>query len=283
MTTVLNDITFGQFYPANSVIHRMDPRAKILFTVLFIVLTFVAKVSVSLLITALFLGAVIGLTKIPLKMYVKTLKPILPIVLLTSVINVFYGTKGVVLLDVWKITITSGGVLTALYMSLRICLLILCSSMLTYTTSPTQLTDAIERLLSPLKYIKLDVHSLAMMMTIALRFIPTLIEETEKIMAAQKARGADLENGSLMSRIKALIPILIPLLISSFRRAAELADAMECRCYHGGESRTRMKQLHFQWFDVFALLGVAVLFAGVILCNIHLPGAIGNLIGGVLS
>ncbi len=277
---MLNDITFGQYYPANSVMHRLDPRFKLIFTVGFIVLAFMAKVAVALWIVGLFLFFMILLSKIPLKMYLKTLKPIIPIVVITSVINAIYVTDGIPLVSFWKITITSGGVLTAVYMSVRICLMILCSSMLTYTTTPTQLTDAIERLLSPLKYIKLDVHSLAMMMTIALRFIPTLIEETEKIMSAQKARGADLESGGLMSRIKALIPILIPLLISSFRRAAELADAMECRCYHGGEGRTRMKQLKPGVKDYVSLVVFGLVLAGVILSNRMLSGFIYGLILG---
>ncbi len=267
---MLNDITFGQYYPGNSLIHRLDPRMKLVLTVGFIVLAFMAKVAVSILGVTLFLGVLIFLSRIPFKMYLKTLKPIIPIIVITSILNAVYVTNGTVLVSFWKITVTSGGVLTALYMSMRICLLILCSSMLTYTTTPTQLTDAIERLFSPLKYLKLDVHSLAMMMTIALRFIPTLIEETEKIMSAQKARGANLESGGLLSRIKALIPILIPLLISSFRRAAELADAMECRCYHGGKGRTRMKRLHLSAMDFVSLtlligVGVGIVFANRLL------------------
>ncbi len=280
---MLNDITFGQYYPGNGVIHKMDPRAKILFTIAFIVLSFIAGNAVSLLLVTFALGVVILLSRIPLKMYLKTLKPIIPIIILTSIINALYVSSGKVLVEWQFITITSGGLLTALYMSTRIALLIMCSSMLTYTTTPTQLTDAIERLLSPLKYIKLDVHSLAMMMTIALRFIPTLIEETEKIMSAQKARGADMENGGLLKRIKALIPVLIPLLISSFRRASELADAMECRCYHGGKGRTRMKKLHIGLIDLVSLIALAAVFVGVIFANAHLSGVLYSLfIGGVL-
>ena len=275
---MLNDITFGQYYPGTSVIHRLDPRMKLVFTIGFIVLAFMAKVAVSVAGVALFLGVLIFCSRIPLKMYLKTLKPIIPIVVITSVLNAIYVTDGTQLVSFWKITITSGGVLTALYMSVRICLLILCSSMLTYTTTPTQLTDAIERLFSPLKYIKIDVHSLAMMMTIALRFIPTLIEETEKIMSAQKARGANLESGGLLSRIKALIPILIPLLISSFRRAAELADAMECRCYHGGKGRTRMKQLHLSPKDFVALGLLVAVGVGIVFANRFLSGYVYTLI-----
>lgn len=280
---MLNDITFGQYYPANSLMHRLDPRVKILLTVGLIVLCFVARIAPSLLLVALLTGILLLCTRVPVKMYLKTLKPIIPVILITSVINAVYVSSGTPLFQVWRITVTTGGVLTAVYMSVRICLLIMSSSMLTYTTTPTDLTDAIERLLTPLKWIRLDVHSLAMMMTIALRFIPTLIEETEKIMSAQKARGADVESGGLLSRIRALIPILIPLLISSFRRASELADAMECRCYHGGDDRTRMKQLHLRFWDVSLLILAAVCLGAIILSNHYLSGVLYTLLfGGVL-
>jgi energy-coupling factor transport system permease protein len=266
---MLSDITFGQYYPADSVVHKLDPRVKILLTTAFIVLSFVAKTAPAVLLTALFMGVLIVLSRIPFKMYLKTLKAIIPVIVLTSLINALYASSGVELFRIFSLSITSGGLMTAVFMSVRICLLILCSSMLTYTTTPTVLTDAIERLLSPLKVLRLDVHSLAMMMTIAMRFIPTLIEETEKIMAAQKARGADLESGGLTSRIKSLIPILIPLLISSFRRASELADAMECRCYQGGTGRTRMKQLHVATGDILSFVLFGVMFVAVILCNTY--------------
>lgn len=277
---MLNDITFGQYYPAKSPVHRLDPRIKILLTLLYIVLTFVARNAMSMLLAVMGLLVLIIASRIPIKLYLKTLKPIIPIIVLTSVINALYVSSGKELFRVFSVTVTSGGLLTAVYMSVRICLLIMCSSMLTYTTTPTDLTDAIERLLSPLKLIRLDVHSLAMMMTIALRFIPTLIEETEKIMSAQKARGADVESGGLLSRIKALIPILIPLLISSFRRASELADAMECRCYHGGDGRTRMKQLHLKARDVMLFSGVVLLLVCVILANSYLDGLLLRLFTG---
>lgn len=279
---MLNDITFGQYYPAESIMHRLDPRMKILLTVTYIVLTFLARNAVSLLLAALGLAVMVALTRIPLKMYRKTMKPIIPIIVITSIINALYVSGGVTLVHWRFITITSGGLLTAVYMSARIVMLIVCSSMLTYTTTPTDLTDAMERLLSPLKLIRLDVHSLAMMMTIALRFIPTLIEETEKIMSAQKARGADVESGGLLSRIRALIPILIPLLISSFRRASELADAMECRCYHGGDGRTRLKQLHFSGKDVGAITAMAVLLAAVVWTNLYADGVLYQLVTGGL-
>ena len=275
---MLNDITFGQYYPAESFVHKMDPRAKILFTVAFIVLSFVARNALGMLAAAVLMVGLTLLSRVPFKMYLKTLKPILPVIALTSLINALYVSSGTRLFQFWKITVTSGGVLTAVYMSTRIILLIFCSSMLTYTTTPTQLTDAIERLLSPLKLIKIDVHSLAMMMTIALRFIPTLIEETEKIMSAQKARGANLESGGLTSRIRALIPVLIPLLISSFRRASELADAMECRCYHGGEGRTRMICYKIGGRDLLVLLTLALFFAGVIAANLYGDGVLFGLL-----
>ncbi len=282
MAHVLNDITFGQYYPAKSPVHKLDPRAKILFTLTYIILTFVARNALSLLLAAAGLVVFLFTTRIPVKMYLKTMKPILPIIIITSLINALYVSGGKELFH-WKfITITSNGVLTAVYMSLRICLLILASSMLTYTTTPTDLTDAMERLLSPFKLLKLDVHTLAMMMTIALRFIPTLIEETEKIMSAQKARGADMESGGLMSRIRALIPILIPLLISSFRRASELADAMECRCYHGGDGRTRMKQLRFSLVDFLGFFLFALLLTGVIVANLSGNGVVFKLLTGGL-
>ncbi len=275
---MLNDITFGQYYPAESFVHKMDPRVKILFTVGFIVLSFVARNALGMIAAAVLMVGLTLLSRVPFKMYLKTLKPILPVIALTSLINALYVSSGTQLFQVWKITVTTGGVLTAVYMSTRILLLIFCSSMLTYTTTPTQLTDAIERLLSPLKLIRIDVHSLAMMMTIALRFIPTLIEETEKIMSAQKARGANLESGGLTSRIRALIPVLIPLLISSFRRASELADAMECRCYHGGEGRTRMISYKIGGRDVFVLLTLTLFFGGVIVANVYGDGVLFGLL-----
>ncbi len=277
---MLNDITFGQFYPAKSLVHKMDPRFKMVLTVAFIVFTFVAQNAISLVITAAALAIFIAATRIPVKMYLKTLKPIIPIIILTSVLNALYVSGGDTVVSFWKITITTGGITTAVYMSVRTAILIMCSSILTYTTSPTELTDAIERLFSPLNAIKVDVHSLAMMMTIALRFIPTLIEETDKIMSAQKARGADIESGGLIKRVKALVPILIPLLISSFRRASELADAMECRCYHGGEGRTRMKVMKASAIDYVSTGVFALLLAAIILSNTYCGGIIYSLIKG---
>ena len=267
---MLRDITFGQYYESRSVIHKTDPRIKIVLLILLIVFIFLAKNGFALGFAVLSVLAIMLITKIPLKLYLKNMKAILPVLIFTAVLNLFYVESGRVLVSFWKLQITTDGVSRAIFMATRIILLIFISSALTYTTTPNDLTDAIERLLSPLKYVGLKnaVHTLAMMMTIALRFIPTLIEEAEKIMNAQKARGADLENGKLTERVKALIPILIPLLISSVRRAYELAEAMECRCYNGGEGRTRMKQLHMVGRD-FVVFGAAVLIcAGIIVLNI---------------
>lgn len=267
---MLRDITFGQYYESRSVIHKTDPRIKIILLILLIVFIFLAKNGFALGFAVVSVFSIMLITKIPLKLYFKNMKAILPVLIFTAVLNLFYGESGKVLLSFWKLQITTDGVSRAVFMATRIILLIFISSALTYTTTPNDLTDAIERLLSPLKFIGLKnaVHTLAMMMTIALRFIPTLIEEAEKIMNAQKARGADLENGKLTERVKALIPILIPLLISSVRRAYELAEAMECRCYNGGEGRTRMKQMHLKGRD-FAVFGVAlVICSGIIALNI---------------
>ena len=253
---MLKDITFGQYIDSKSVIHRADPRVKIVLLIAVIIFIFLSQNFWGLGLSALFVLITMIVSKIPIKMYLKNFKAILPILIFTAVINAFYGD----------------GLERAGFMALRIALLIIISATLTYTTTPNDLTDAIEKLLSPLKFIglKTAVHTLAMMMTIALRFIPTLVEEAEKIMNAQKARGADLESGNLKEKIKALIPILIPLLFSAVRRAAELADAMECRCYNSGEGKTRMKQLKLHFRD-FAIIGVTVCFcAGVILLNVFI-------------
>lgn len=256
---MLKDITLGQYFPGESVIHRLDARFKIILITLFIVMLFVTQKALGLAVGGVFCLFAIVLSRIPAKMFVKSIKPIVPILIFTSLLNLLFIDKGTVLFA-WKfIHITQGGIQTSVFMVIRIMFLIAGTSLLTYTTSPIQLTDAIERLLSPLKKLHVPVHELAMMMTIALRFIPTLIEETDKIMAAQKARGADLESGSLMQRAKALIPILIPLFVSAFRRAEELATAMECRCYRGGEGRTRLRQMQSGARDYIAL-GVTCVF-----------------------
>ena len=261
---MLKDITLGQYFPGNSVIHRLDPRTKLILLVVYMVALFVASGWVSYGVMLLFLLTVIKISTIPGKAIVRGMKPLVMILIFTGVLNLFFTKEGTVLVDFWIITITTGGLERALFMMARILMLITGTFLLTYTTSPILLTDGIESLLNPLKKIKVPVHELAMMMSIALRFIPTLIEETDKIMSAQKARGADFETGSLVSRAKALLPILVPLFVSAFRRADELAIAMESRCYHGGEGRTRMKQMKFAELD-YAALALSVLFlAGVI-------------------
>ncbi len=268
---MLSNITIGQYFPAKSVIHRADPRVKLVLTIALIVVIFLADSFVSIGVCAAFCFLTVLLTRIPFKMYLKTVKAIWPVLILTSVLNIFYITgEGDPLLS-WKfIRIYSEGIERALFIAIRIFLLLIISSALTYTTSPSELTDAIERLLSPLKFIGLGnaVHTFAMMMSIALRFIPTLIEETDKIMSAQKARGADMESGGIIKRIKALLPILIPLLFSSVRRADDLAKAMECRCYNGGTNRTKMKQLHMAVRDWMLILASVALLAAVILLRI---------------
>lgn len=266
------DITFGQYFATDSVVHRMDPRAKFLLLIYLIVIIFVAGNIPSLIGAIVLTVLLMLLSGIPLKMYFKSIKMIIPIVIFTAILNVFYSSTGVLLCEFWVFKIYSGGLLRAGFMSARVLLLILASSALTYTTTPNDLTDAIERLLSPLKFIGLGtaVHTMSMMMTIALRFIPTLIEETDKIMSAQKARGADLDSGGIVKKIKALLPILIPLLISAVRRAYELAEAMECRCYNGGVGRTRMKQLHLKLRDYVAFALFTIFLAYVILANIFL-------------
>ena len=268
---MLTDITIGQYFPGNSLLHKMDPRAKLILTFAYIVAVFVPRNWAGLSLAVAFLVMSVWLSHLPLKLIFKSLKPILPLIVFTSIINIFYVRDGLVLVDWWIIHITLQGVVTAVFIAVRILCLIAGSSLLTYTTSPTALTDALERLMKPLKFLHVNVHELAMMMTIALRFIPALIEETDKIMSAQKARGADMESGGLMQRIKALIPILIPLFVSSFRRAYELAMAMECRCYRGGDGRTRMKQLHLAGRDTACLVVMAMLVTALILLNIFLP------------
>ena len=270
---MLKDITIGQFFPGNSAVHRLDPRVKIVLTVALIVLLFLAQGPVSYGLIILFLALVIGISRISPKMVVRGLKPILLIVMFTAVLNLFY-TPGDYVWQ-WKfLHISVEGIRMAVFMVLRLMLLIIATSMLTYTTSPIQLTDGLERLLAPLKKLHVPVHEFAMMMTIALRFVPTLLEETEKIMAAQKARGADMESGGLMQRIKALIPVLIPLFVSAFRRAFDLATAMESRCYHGGEGRTKMKVLHLSKVDYITLIVCVLYLAAFITANILLPAAI---------
>jgi len=249
---MLKDITLGQYFPGNTVIHRLDPRTKLIWVVLYIVALFVAKSFVSYAVMAAVLGICIATSRVPLKSLVRGLKPVMFILVFTAVLNLFY-TPGEPIWQWWIFKITMEGISTAFFMVLRITMLIMGTFLLTYTTSPITLTDGLESLLGPLKKIKVPVHELSMMMSIALRFIPTLIEETDKIMSAQKARGADFENGNLIQKAKAMVPLLVPLFISAFRRADELAVAMECRCYHGGDGRTKLKVLHYQGIDMAAL------------------------------
>lgn len=259
---MLKDITIGQHFPGNSILHRADPRLKLILTVGYIVVLFTVKNLLGLALSLVLLALLYMVANIPIKMIAKSLKPILPIILFTAILNLFFMTgEGQPLVAWWVFKIYKEGILYAIFMSVRIVALIAGTSLLTYTTSPIVLTDAIERLLKPFAKMHLPVHELAMMMTIALRFIPTLIEETEKIMNAQKARGAMLDSGTIKERISAMVPILIPLFISAFRRADELAMAMECRCYHGGEGRTRLKVLKFERHDFVALLVCGLGFA----------------------
>lgn len=264
---MIKDITLGQFFPGNSVIHKIDPRVKILLIIAYIVFLFVANNFVSLGFMVLVTVAIVLLTKIPVKMYFKGLKAIMFIILFTSVLNMFYGSGE----PIWQwgfLKITLNGISNAVFISIRIVALIFISCVLTYTTSPTDLTDALERLMKPLTVFHIKVHEIAMMMTIALRFVPTLLEETDKIMNAQKARGANMDSGGLIKRVKAMMPVLVPLLVSSFNRAYELAVAMECRCYRGGAGRTRMKVLKAETKDAVAVAVSVFVLAGVIVCNV---------------
>ena len=269
---MISDITLGQFFPGNSAIHKLDPRTKIILATLFIVGVFVAKNPLSFLILTLFTIALIIISRISMKVILKSVKPLVFILIFTALINVFMTTAdGTPLLSFWVINIYAEGIARAVMMAVRVLILIVGSSiLLTYTTSPISLTDGLESLLSPLKAIKVPVHTFAMMMSIALRFIPTLIEETEKIMNAQKSRGADFTSGSLVQRAKALIPILVPLFVSSFKRAEELATAMECRCYRGDNNRTKLVKLQYRPRD-FVFMAMFVIMMGIIVCLAILP------------
>lgn len=261
---MISDITLGQFFPGKSVIHRLDPRTKILLTIIFIVAVFMASNPLAFLLLTLTTVAVVLLSRISFAIILKGLKPIIVILLFTVILNVFF-TPGEHAIHIWVITIYVEGIIKAVFMAVRVLILIIgTSTLLTYTTSPIALTDGIESLLSPLKVIKVPVHTFAMMMTIALRFIPTLVEETEKIMNAQKSRGADFSSGGLVKRAKALIPILIPLFVSAFKRAEELATAMECRCYRGDKKRTKLVKLSYKGRDLVFFLLSAIFLAAII-------------------
>ena len=260
---MLKDITLGQFFPGDTFIHRLDPRTKLIAVILYIVALFNAKGVVTYAMVMAVLVLCILVSRVPFRSLTRGLKPIYIIVAFTAIMNLFF-TSGTPLGTGWLLShITQEGLRSAIYMILRIVMLIMGTFLLTYTTSPISLTDGLESLLSPLKKLRLPIHELAMMMSIALRFIPTLIEETDKIMSAQRARGADFESGNLMQRAKAMIPLLVPLFISAFRRADELAVAMECRCYHGGEGRTRLRQLKYSGNDWAALILFLVITVAV--------------------
>ena len=261
----LNDITLGQYYPGDSAVHRLDPRIKILLLIALIVAIFLAGNLLAYVPVILFLGLVSYLSKVPVKMMLKGLKPLRFILILTFLLNLFFLQGETPLLNLGFAVITKEALITAVHYSLRLVLLVLASSLLTLTTPPITLTDGLERLLSPLRVIHFPAHEMAMMMSIALRFIPTLLEETDKIMKAQTARGADFESGNLIARAKAMVPLLVPLFVSSFRRAGDLAMAMEARCYHGGEGRTRLRVLKCGKVDYIACATVGLLIVVVVL------------------
>ena len=264
---MLKDVTLGQYFPGNTVVHRLDPRTKLILVVVYIAALFVAEGLAGYLLVFIFLTAAYAAARIKPAVALKGLKPLLLIICLTGILNLFF-TPGEPLAQFWGITITKEGVVSALFMVWRIMMLVTGTFLLTYTTSPIALTDGMERVLGPLRHLKVPVHELSMMMCIALRFIPTLIEETDKIISAQKARGADFESGNILRRVKALIPVLVPLFVSAFRRADELAVAMECRCYQGGKGRTRMRQLKYVRRDILALVLCLTLLAAVIVLRV---------------
>ena len=263
---MIRDITIGQYYPANSKLHRLDPRVKIMCTLLYLISLFLFNNFYGYIVATVFLVAVIRMSKVPFKFIVKGLKPIIVLLMITVLFNLFLTNTGNVILSFWILKVTDAGLHAAVFMAIRLIYLILGSSLMTFTTTPNALTDGIEKLLWPFQKIKLPVHEIAMMMSIALRFIPILLEETDKIMKAQIARGADLESGNIIQKAKAMIPILVPLFVSAFRRANDLAMAMEARCYRGGEGRTKMKPLVYQKNDyvAYVLTVIYVVIAVVI-------------------
>ena len=275
---MFREITIGQYYPAESIMHRLDPRVKLLGTIVFIIAMFSAKNVIAYLWATLFLGILIILSKVPLKFILKGLKAIVFILAFTMVINILF-TPGTIIFQFKFIRITKEGVLMAVKMAIRLIYLIIGSSLMTLTTTPNHLTDGLEKALGPLNKIKLPVHEIAMMMSIALRFIPILLEELDKIMKAQQARCADFESGNIFKKAKSLVPVLVPLFISSFRRANDLALAMEARCYRGGQGRTKMKPLHYEKRDYTAYLLLAGFVAGLILMNIFGPRILGGIMG----
>ncbi len=264
---MIRDITIGQYYPAKSILHSLDPRVKLVATVAYLISLFLFRNIPGYLVATVFLVSIIALSKVPFSYIVKGLRPIIILLMITVMFNLFFTTEGAVLFHWWIITITEGGLRTAVYMAIRLIYLIIGASLMTFTTTPNELTDGIESLLHPLTHLHVPVHEIAMMMSIALRFIPILLEETDKIMKAQMARGADMESGNIIQRARAMVPILVPLFVSAFRRANDLAMAMEARCYHGGEGRTKMKPLHYHFRDIMAY-GIMILYlAAVVLAG----------------
>jgi len=267
---MLNDVTFGQYYPTKSFVHRLDPRFKLLFLILYIVMIFVAKSFYSLAVCAVILIFIIAAARVPVGSVLRSVKGVLAILIFTSLLNIFFHSgEGEPLVSWGVIRIYAEGLIFAAFLSLRLFFLVMASAVLTLTTTPQNLTDGLESLLYPLTLIKIPVHVLALVMSIALRFIPTLIDETNRIIAAQKARGAEFESRNFFKKVKAMMPVLIPLLISAFRRADELGDAMDARCYSCGKKRTKYKKLKFGWRDFVALLFACALCAGVVLLNIY--------------
>ena len=267
---MLNDVTFGQYYPAKSFVHSLDPRTKLLFLIAYIVAIFIADTFYGMILCALVLAVTVIAARVPFGSVLRSVKGILFILIITSLLNLFFhGGEHLLTPENWVIKIYREAIVYTVFLLLRLFLLVMASAVLTLTTTPVRLTDGIESLLTPLKWIKFPVHELALIMSIALRFIPTLIDETNRIIAAQKARGADFESGNIIKRIKAVVPILIPLLISAFRRAEELGDAMDARCYSGSKNRTKYKKLTFGWRDLVAAILCAALIAGVVLFSIY--------------
>lgn len=268
---MIRDITIGQYYPAKSLLHRLDPRVKLVSTLLYLISLFLFKSISGYLVATIFLVSIIRLSKVPLSYTVKGLKPIVMLLMITVLFNLFLTREGEVLVHVWIFTVTEGGLRTAVFMAIRLIYLIIGSSLMTFTTTPNELTDGLEDLLKPLSKLRVPVHEVAMMMSIALRFIPILLEETDKIMKAQIARGADLESGNMIQRARNMIPILVPLFVSAFRRANDLAMAMEARCYHGGEGRTKMKPLHYRGRDYVTYVVVSCYVVAVFVIGRYLP------------
>ncbi len=260
---MIREITFGQYYQAESALHKLDPRVKLVGTIIYIVSLFLYKEVAPFMLALVFLAAMIKASCVPFKYMVRGLKAVVVLLLITAAFNMFL-TQGEALVTFWGLTITKKGVVSAVFIALRLIFLIIGSSIMTLTTTPNQLTDALEKLLGPLKVIKVPIHEISMMMSIALRFIPILLEETDKIMKAQMARGADFDSGNMIKKIKAMVPLLVPLFVSAFRRANDLAMAMEARCYQGGEGRTKMKPLKYHKADVVAYVVLLLYLAGVI-------------------